>query len=321
MFETDRLPAGWSDRLNSLDAIWVPTSFARDIFVAGGVDDDKVRVIGEGVDALFYGGATQSLLTYTPSDKQWELTPSSPPSPPTTVFLSVFKWEERKNWKALIAAYVAAFGANENVTLLIVTSGYHESFGTVRTAFDTFVESNGYEYEAHTQTLDIDGVPVSVYNYNAPTLPPISVTGGIPMLAMPALYRTGSVFVLPSRGEGWGRPYMESMAAGVPVVATQWSGMTAFVTEENGFLVAVDKLVEVEEGAFKGHMWADVCVKRLSSIMREVFEDAEGVVEKKGTRARKDVEEKWRMEIVAEQFKLMVEEEVERKFGGGSGEL
>ena len=40
--------------------------------------------------------------------------------------------------------------------------------------------------------------------------------------------------VLPSRGEGWGRPHAEAMAMGLPVIATNWSGPTAFMSGETG---------------------------------------------------------------------------------------
>jgi glycosyltransferase involved in cell wall biosynthesis len=46
-----------------------------------------------------------------------------------------------------------------------------------------------------------------------------------------SLYRSVDAFVLPSRGEGWGRPYMEAMSMGLPVIATNWSGPTEFVNE------------------------------------------------------------------------------------------
>ncbi len=35
---------------------------------------------------------------------------------------------------------------------------------------------------------------------------------------MPALYKTMDCFVLPSRGEGWGRPQVEAMAMGLPII-------------------------------------------------------------------------------------------------------
>jgi glycosyltransferase involved in cell wall biosynthesis len=41
---------------------------------------------------------------------------------------------------------------------------------------------------------------------------------------MPLLYGGADAFVLPTRGEGWGLPILEAMAAGVPAIATNWSG-------------------------------------------------------------------------------------------------
>jgi hypothetical protein len=38
------------------------------------------------------------------------------------------------------------------------------------------------------------------------------------------LYSTVDAFVLASHGEGWGLPYMEAMAMGLPCIATNWWG-------------------------------------------------------------------------------------------------
>jgi len=54
--------------------------------------------------------------------------------------------------------------------------------------------------------------------------------------------------VLPSHGEGWGRPHVEAMSMGVPVIATNWSGVTAFLDGSVGYPVAVDGLVQAEGG-------------------------------------------------------------------------
>lgn len=49
------------------------------------------------------------------------------------------------------------------------------------------------------------------------------------------LYHSAHVFVLPSRGEGWGYPAMEAMATGCPTVATDYSGLREFVTSQTGW--------------------------------------------------------------------------------------
>lgn len=35
---------------------------------------------------------------------------------------------------------------------------------------------------------------------------------------MPRLYKAADAFVLPSRGEGWGRPHVEAMSMALPVI-------------------------------------------------------------------------------------------------------
>ena len=56
-----------------------------------------------------------------------------------------------------------------------------------------------------------------------------------PNQELPSLYAAADAFVLPSRGEGWGRPVMEAMAMGLPTIATNWSGTTAFLGEATGY--------------------------------------------------------------------------------------
>jgi glycosyltransferase involved in cell wall biosynthesis len=57
----------------------------------------------------------------------------------------------------------------------------------------------------------------------------------VPTVDLPRLYAAAGAFVLPSRGEGWGRPHTEAMAMGLPVIATNWSGPTEYMTEHNSY--------------------------------------------------------------------------------------
>ena len=64
-----------------------------------------------------------------------------------------------------------------------------------------------------------------------------------------ALYARADVFVLPTRGEGWGLPAVEAMAMAVPVIATNFSGPTEFMTSQNGYPVPIRG---VERDGFAG---------------------------------------------------------------------
>ena len=58
------------------------------------------------------------------------------------------------------------------------------------------------------------------------------------------------------------------MSMGLPVIATNFSGNTYFMTQHNSILLKIDGLEEITEGAFKGHKWANPSVAHLQEMMR-----------------------------------------------------
>jgi glycosyltransferase involved in cell wall biosynthesis len=92
---------------------------------------------------------------------------------------------------------------------------------------------------------------------------------------MARLYAAADAVVAPTRGEGWGRPLLEAMAMGRPVIATDWSGPAAFVDHAVGWPVTYD-LVDVSDAAaaevpaFAGHRWAEPRPDSLAGALRDV---------------------------------------------------
>ncbi len=58
------------------------------------------------------------------------------------------------------------------------------------------------------------------------------------------ILQASDAFVIATRGEGWGMPISEAMSMELPVVVTNWSGVTGFVDESVGYMVDYD-LVKV----------------------------------------------------------------------------
>jgi glycosyltransferase involved in cell wall biosynthesis len=256
MFETDRLPSGWGARINTMDEVWVPSRFHREIFIEGGVKEDKVRVVHEPVDTVFYN-----------PDSSTDIFPLVGRRDGDYIYLSVFKWEERKGWDVLLKAFLQEFTSADKVALYLLTNSYHS-------------DSN---FEEHIANTIVEG------GFNKDTIPRIVIIPpGIPHQAMPSLYRGIDALVQPSRGEGWGRPHAEAMAMGKPVIATNWSGNTEFMTEDNSFLLNIEGLVELTSGPFEGHRWAQPSVAHLRHLMRYLYTHPdEGIA--KGKRAREDM--------------------------------
>ena len=101
---------------------------------------------------------------------------------------------------------------------------------------------------------------------------------------MPHLYNTADVFVLPTRGEAFGLPFMESMACGTPCIATNWGGHTDFVNNDNGYLLPYS----LQPSAVKAHTpWyrsnmklAEADFNELKKTMRRAFENKQELKQK-----------------------------------------
>lgn len=168
----------------------------------------------------------------------------------------MFKFEKRKAWDILLESFFEAFTSEDNVALYIVTHAYHDD-----TSPRAKVELFKMQFVAR-QSRELASLPAVVL-----------LDEHIPQTQLPALYAAANFFVLPSRGEGWGRPHSEAMAMGLVTIATNWSGNTEFMRKDNSFLIPIEGLEEVREGAFATHRWAKPSQVALTSIMRHVFEN------------------------------------------------
>ncbi|OMP06887.1 Glycosyl transferase, family 1 [Corchorus olitorius] len=276
MFETDRLNSQHVKRCNRMNSVWVPTDFHVSTFVQSGVDPAKVVKLVQPIDVNFFDPSRHKPLDIA-SVGNLVLGPDSNPSN-KFVFLSVFKWEFRKGWDVLLKAYLEEFSRDDEVVLYLLTNPYHSTRD-----FDNkiiqFVQDSNME------------------NPNNGWAPVYVIDTHIAHIDLPRLYKAADAFVLPSRGEGWGRPIVEAMAMSLPVITTNWSGPTEYLTDENSFPLPVDRMSQVMEGPFKGHLWAEPSVGELQALMRHVISNVEA--KSKGKQARKDMITNFSPEIVA----------------------
>ena len=198
MFETDRLPEGWAQRLNAMDEVWVPSHHSFEVFKAGGVDPSKLFVVGEPVDTDFFAPNTAGRAPF-------ELPPSSGAGEVQFRFLSIFKWETRKAWDVLLSAFFAEFERSEGVVLYLLTNPYHNTQG-LSSAEDFAQEVARFATKLGRDIASMPAVEM--------------VETGVPQERLPALFEAVDGFVLPSRGEGWGRPHVEAMSMGLPICTT-----------------------------------------------------------------------------------------------------
>ncbi len=242
MFETDRIPADWVPRCNALDEIWVPTEHNRESFAAAGVDPHRIAVIAEPFE-----------LDRIDRDAA----PLDIPGAHGTVFLAAFDWSLRKGWDVLLSAWCDAFQAGDDVTLVLKVWATSRGIGTPEIQEELLgaLARAGRDPRAIADLVIVEDL--------------------LPAHDMCRLYAACDAVVAPTRGEGWGRPLVEAMAMGRPVVATAWSGPSAFLDDAVGWPLGYD-LVPVSEAAaaeipvFAGHRWAEPRVGDLVAAMRDI---------------------------------------------------
>jgi glycosyltransferase involved in cell wall biosynthesis len=269
MFEFLHLPPLWVEECNAMDELWLPSTFCQDLFAESGVATEKLRLVPGGIDTRRFRPEG------TPSE--WRVSRDRR----SLRFLAVFMFLKRKGWDRLVEAYAREFTRHDPVELVLRT------FHPGQTVQEIAVQLMGF--------LATLGIPLE-------HLPPIILLDEQPLSQeqMRNLYRSADALVAPSRGEGYGRPLLEALACGVPVITTRWGGQTDFVTEGNGWLLDYRlTLADTSDNAlFRGMLCADPDVEHLQCSLREAFENGE-LRQQKGTSAPSSVA-LYDREIVAE---------------------
>ncbi|GBF99949.1 hypothetical protein Rsub_12642 [Raphidocelis subcapitata] len=310
MYETAGLPKHLVEHCNAMDEVWVPTEFNRKTFTAAGVDPRKLHVVEEGIDASHWDPEA-----YDPLDPI-SLRPEQIAGLPRGVgqaraggegsdgrgrpfiFLSVFKLETRKGWDVLLDAFLSEFGPHEDVELHILTRPYPG--GGPKNAAPAVMWRWLSRVKGLGRARDARRLP-RVYVYSKHVGDDL----------YPRLYLGADAVVLPTRGEGWGRPQMEAMAMARPLITTRWSGPTAYITEANAYPLSIEglSLASADMNAtdpeaagwnlwFDGERWARPSTHHLRQLMRRVVLRPEEAAAK-GAAARATVLERFTPDVLA----------------------
>jgi glycosyltransferase involved in cell wall biosynthesis len=249
-FETDGVPATWLILLRGMDEIWVPSEHNKAAYVSHGLSSKKIVVIPHGVDTSKFNPGVEPIKYQRGSYN----------------FGSVFDWTERKNPVALIRAYYNAFHSEEDVTLSI-RSFWRFPLEKTREYIQSEVTKikSGYE--------DRKDFPKIQFWFDT-----------MDESLMPSFYKSFNCFVLPTRGEGFGLPFLEAMACGVPVIGPMWGGNREFMNESNSMLVD-GKVVPIDNTMFLryqpqygGQRWFDIDEAALSEKMRWAYDNREKAI-------------------------------------------
>lgn len=153
---------------------------------------------------------------------------------------------ERKNPLALIAAFKTAFGDRDDVRLCILASNA-EDYPPARDQLQA-ARGGDKRIELTLSTLD----RANYWRW----------------------YGSPDLYASLHRAEGFGLPLAESMAMGVPVLATAWSANVEYMNEQNALPVAF-KLVPITDPQrkYEGAAWAQADVGHAAALLQRAVDD------------------------------------------------
>ena len=186
------------------------------------------------------------------------------------VLLSLFNYNARyrKGLDVLLKAYIETFKSNDDICLVLKTN---TTLTTIKNEF------NLPEEIPEVRVLNEVLTEKELYS----------------------LYRRADCFILPSRGEGIGRPLLAVMQVGTPIITTGWGGQCEFLNSQNSYLIKF-KLVDIESDhylrypGFFGSQWAEPDIEDLKANLLTLYQRyADALI--KASRARVDAV-KWNVE-------------------------
>lgn len=236
--ETDSISQEWVNACNTADEVWTTSYYGQAAIIHSGVTVPVRRILMPlDIDAIRNANSMQNInLRQKLIDFRNDC---------SFVFFANSEWTPRKGWDILLKAFYGVFSSYEDVGLLIKTCCFSNAENT------TSIIKQIHQHKGKAQckvmlindTMDIRDVW--------------------------HMYKYADAFVLPSRGEGCGIPYMEAMACGLPVICPSRGGQTDYINENIATTVN-SILVQARRMAHNPHynekmLWIDTDTNDLSN--------------------------------------------------------
>jgi len=233
VWETDTIPQGWQQDIHSVDRIWAPSTYCADIF------NDQ---IGLPVDVVHHPVRLPMRITESRDTvlRRFGVDPKG------RIILYIFdgaSYLVRKNPDALIRAFAASGLAARGWILLLKTKNLHDR-PKVGDALTELAE----------RTAGVRILEVSLYADE-----------------VTSLLAAADIYASPHCSEGFGLTVAEAMAAGVPVVVTDYAGTRDFVDAATGYPVPAETwtLTESHGHYLAGHGWAKINEAALAATLAQ----------------------------------------------------
>lgn len=252
VWEMGHIPSGWRRDFSSVDRIWAPSSYCAELFAAQ--DEAPVDVIPHPVPILPLPAVDRATAL-----ERIGLGPKA------RVILFVFDGSSyliRKNPAALVRAFAASGLAKKGWALVLKTKHLMDRAKDGAALRDLAAETEGVTLIDRTLPAD----------------------------ELQQLWAIADIYASPHCSEGFGLTIAEAMAAGKPVVATDFGGSTDYLDGETGYPVKARPWMLTEDfGHYtQGGIWARIDEPALAAALVKATKAKNDV----GTAARARIAER-----------------------------
>ena len=234
--ETDKCNSGWIDCCNKMDTVIVPSTFTKNVVKRSGILNKKIHVVPEWFNENIGKEVNHDILEDVDTP-----------------------------FNHLIIAQLTAQDTNVDRKNLINTLKWlfqiHEKDDDVGIVIKTNLGRGSKKDKIMTKKF----MNHIVESHRKGPNPSVHlIHGNMSSKEVAEIYSSKKVtsYVTATRGEGYGLPIVDAAAAGIPIIATNWSGHLEFL--KSGTFLPVDySLCEIPEERiddrifFKGFKWAD----------------------------------------------------------------
>jgi glycosyltransferase involved in cell wall biosynthesis len=162
-------------------------------------------------------------------------------------FLNIGSAFPRKGIDVLLEAYSSAFDGSDDVTLILKT--FPNPHNDVRQLLEKIRARHPHPPDVRLIDKDLSDDEIH------------------------GLYKLANCYVHPARGEGFGLPVAEAMAAGIPVISLAYSGLADFVSEQTAFTIPFNLEPAQTHVSVPDSVWAEPDRERLATEMRQIADN------------------------------------------------
>jgi glycosyltransferase involved in cell wall biosynthesis len=231
-WEVRGVPSALVRTLGRFEQVWAMSSFSRDVLVEAGADPERLGVWPPTLARAPDAAGVRRLR----AERM-----------PEGKVLGVLAWDGRKNPAALLRAFARARSIAGGGTLTLKVRGVEPATA------ERFVAEV------------LAGEPAAAAAVRL-------VVGDLEEDSLWGLYLDADVYCVPTRGEGFGLPFLEAMAAGCAVVAPEEGGHREAVNDAQ-WLVPGEwvPVVASEAPVFRGGTWFEVNEEALAAALAEAI--------------------------------------------------